>query len=115
MSNVALLYNIPRSPREWEEWSFANADSHNLIVLGLQKKFPKQKFDSFALYPLPQADIPSFLLRHQFMHNQMDPALGIGGNDYTSLNFQDPVSLVYLFTLHATEHIQAHAALRIVG
>lgn len=111
--STAYLYNVPRSPSDWAEWTFANSDSHRLIVLALQKQHPGVSFYSFALDPLPQADIPSFLLRHQLMHNQMDPLLKIGGNDYTGLNFNDPTSLEYLFRLHANEHIQAHAMLRI--
>jgi hypothetical protein len=111
--STAYLYNVPRSPTEWSEWTFANSDSHRLIVLALQQKYPMMRFDTYALDPLPQTDIPSFLLRHQLMHNQMDAPLGISGQDYTALNFDDPSSLEYLFRLHANEHIQAHSILRI--
>lgn len=111
--STAFLYNVPRSPQEWAEWTFANSDSHRLIILALQKKTPGIKLDSFVLDPLPETDTASFLLRHQLMHNQMDGQLKIGGNDFTALNFSDPTSLEYLFRLHANEHIQAHAILRI--
>lgn len=111
--STAYLYNIPRTATELSEWSFANSDSHRLIVLALQQKHPTMKFYSFVLDPLPQSDLPSFLLRHQLMHTQMDPVLGIGGNDYTGLDFNDPTQADYLFRLHANEHIQAHTILRI--
>jgi hypothetical protein len=111
--STAFLYNVPHNANDLLEWSFANADSHRLILLALQMQHPGIKLDSFALDPLPQTDIPTFLLRHQLMHNQMDGPLKIGGNDYTGLNFSYPTSLEYLFRLHANEHIQAHTILRI--
>lgn len=115
MSNLPLLYNVPKQPSEWFGWTFANMDSHRLIVLGLQAKLPGQRFDLFTLDPLPETDIPNWLQRHQAMHNQMDAVLGIGGNDFTGLNFQDTQQLEYLFQLHANEHIQAHVKLGITG
>lgn len=115
MSNIAVLFNVPTNQREMDIWTHANMDSHRLIVEALQKRRPNSRFDTYALDPLPQADIPTWLLRHQIMHNQMDPPLGIGGNDYTGLQLNDPLEAEYLFRLHANEHIQAHTLLGITG
>lgn len=111
--SVAQLFNVPRSPLETNEWSFANADSHALIIEAILAKYGKT-LESFVLDPLPQLDIPTFLLRHQAMHNAFDLILGIAGNDYTNLDFSgkgaQPDSDWFQ---HASEHVQAHTILGI--
>ena len=112
---VAQLYNVPRTSAEISIWSFANRDSHNLIVQALQTKKNTTGLLTFVLDPLPTVDYSNFLLRHQLMHNQMDAVLHIGGNDFTGINFDDPQSLQFLWFLHANEHTLAHARLGING
>src|SRR5215472_5234565 len=75
---VAQLYNVPRTSAEISIWSFANRDSHNLIVQALQTKKNTTGLLTFVLDPLPTVDYSNFLLRHQLMHNQMDAVLHIG-------------------------------------
>lgn len=111
--SVAGLFNAPRSLAERNYWTRDNANSHNLIILALQKAHPGIKLSNFVLDPLPDTDFASWLLRHQIVHNEMDSALHIGGNDYTGLDFQNSTQLEYLLRLHANEHIQAQTILRI--
>jgi len=113
--SVALLYNIPRSQSDLNEWTFSNAASHQLIVDALRAKRNARHLSIYVLDPLPQTDYGSFLLRHQFMHNQMDNILHIGGNDFTGINFDDPSEAEFIWFLHANEHILAHKKLGING
>lgn len=110
--SVATLLNIPRDDRSRHEWTFANADSHFLIINAIATQYSKN-LDSFVLDPLPQLDIQNFLLRHQAMHNAYEEILGIEGDDYTAINFSDPGAVEFVWRQHANSHIQAHAKLRI--
>lgn len=110
--SVATLFNIPDDPRALAEWSFANADSHFQIIAAIQRKYQKQ-LTSYFLDPLPEADIPTFLQRHQAMHADMAAITGIATNNYTALDFNDPSIVAYYFELHAAEHVSTHAFLRI--
>lgn len=110
--SAAQLFNIPITSEERSTWAFANAGSHNNIVDAILSKFG-QNLTRFALDPLSPTNIQDFLLGHQFMHDQMDGILGIGGNDYTSFDPNDPNAVEYLWQQHANEHILAETQLGI--
>lgn len=110
--SIAGLYQIPRTPQEINQWVFDNAADHVTIINGVNAKKGKL-LTSYVLDPLPQEDVPNWLWRHQTMHADFDGALGIGGNDFSSLDFSDPVALEYLIQLHFNEHLAAHTALGI--
>ena len=112
--SVATLFNLPdpRDPRSMAEWSFSNADSHLQIILAIQRKHGKL-LTSYVLDPLPVEDIPTFLQRHQAMHADMASVTGIGTNNYTAIDFNDPSAVAYYFQLHAAEHVRTHNLLGI--
>ena len=110
--SVANLFNVPRDQQSLSYWTFANADSHTQIINAIQSQMNKT-LTPFVLDPLPETDIQNFLLRHQIMHNDYEPLLGIAGNDFTGLNFDDPASIQFIWQLHANSHILAHTKLRI--
>jgi hypothetical protein len=110
--STAQLYNIPTTPREVAEWTLANADSHTLIINAILAKYNMQ-LEMYVLDPVPQFDLQNFLLRHQQAHDQFESVLNIEGNDYTSLDFNNPEAVHYLFYQHANEHILAHSQLGI--
>jgi hypothetical protein len=110
--SVATLYNTPTDRRSIAEWSFSNADSHQQILFAIARVYGKNLV-SYVLEPLPEEDIPSFLVRHQAMHADMAAVTGIATNNYTALDFNDPSLLGYYFSLHAAEHVATHALLGI--
>jgi hypothetical protein len=110
--SIAGLYQIPRTPQEVSQWVFDNATDHLLIINAIQAQ-KKQLLTNYVLDPLPQVDIPNWLWRHQTMHADFDGVLGVGGNDFSSLDFNDPVAVQYLVQLHFNEHLAAHTALGI--
>jgi len=110
--SAAQLFNIPVTSEQRAEWVFANASSHNSIVDAILAQ-KGQNLTRFSLDPLNPTNIQDFLLGHQFMHDQMDQVLGIGGNDYTSFDPNDPSAVDYLWQQHANEHILAETQLGI--
>ena len=110
--SVAQLFNMPKTQAEWSYWLFSNADEHQQIIDGIKRKF-SITLDRYILDPAPQQDTQQFLLWHQIMHYEMDNVLKIGVNDYTSLNFNDPEALEYMWWQHGNEHILARQALGI--
>ena len=110
--SLADLFNIPRNRTEQGIWTFANAQSHLFIINALQIKHSDVSFFNQVLDPLNEADVERFLLGHQYMHNQLDLLLGIGGNDYSTLDPTKPASLEIAWIQHAQEHIQAETQLR---
>lgn len=110
--SVANLFNIPKTPEEWGYWLLSNAAEHQQIVTAINMK-TGALLDSFVLDPTPQQDTQNFLSKHQVMHDQAEAVLGVGGNDYTSLDLNDPKATEYLWQQHANEHIQFRAKLGI--
>lgn len=113
--SAAQLFNIPRDARGRAEWSHANADEHQQIVFALIQKSPGLQLAQFVLDPIAPDDVQNFLLRHQLMHNQFDELLGIGGNDYSSLNPLQPTSVETIWQQHANEHLEARVKLGLTG
>jgi hypothetical protein len=110
--SVATLFNFPADHRTMAEWLFSNADSHRQIAYAIAQQ--KQKTIEFPpLDPMSEDDVQNWLLRHQFSHDQFEPILGIGGNDYTQMNFRDPRAVEFVWQQHANSHIQAHTILGI--
>lgn len=110
--STAILFNIPNSPEEWGYWLLANADEHQQLVTAISAQ-KNVTLESYVLNPAPERDYQQWLLVHQKMHSDLDSVLGIGGNDYTSLDFENPVSVEYIWQQHANEHILARSALGI--
>lgn len=110
--SAAQLFNIPATEPDREAWVFANSDSHNNIVAAIASSKGVQ-LAQYVLNPVSPTALDDFLLSHQFMHDQLCSVLRIGGNDYTSLNPNDPLSVEYLWQQHANEHILAETQLGI--
>jgi len=110
--SIAGLYQIPRTPEEISRWVFDNAADHIVIINAISDQ-KGRLLTSYVIDPLPQVDVPNWLWRHQTMHSDMDGILRTGGNDFSGLDFHDPVALEYLVQLHFNEHLAAHAALGI--
>lgn len=110
--SIAGLYQIPRTQQEIDQWVFDNAADHATIINAISAQKGKL-LASYVLDPLPQVDMPNWLWRHQTAHADFDGVLRIGGNDFSSLDFNDPVALEYLIKLHVSEHLAAHTALGI--
>lgn len=110
--SVATLFNIPKSAREQAEWSLANAASHIFIIERLEASKPGLQLTRYLLDPVNEPDVQNWLLRHQLMHSQFDQLLGIGGNDFSTVNPAAAHEQDYLWLEHANEHILAENLVR---
>lgn len=110
--SVVSLYNVPTAPELLQQFSFENADSHNLIIRAILAKTGIQ-LELYQLDPIPRNDLGDWAYRHQAMHNAMNTILNVSGNDLTEVNFADKGELETWIFLHAAEHVQAHQELGI--
>lgn len=106
MSAVAALFNVPSSPPEFNQWSFAHAAHHRDIIRAIYQRVGLV-LDEFVLDPLNVNDMGAWLYQHQLMHQQMDPILGIGGYDLLDVEFKDQQQLAGWIWLNSQEHYQA--------
>ena len=103
---LASLFNVPRTDRELAQFSFANNDEHIKIATALQN----QKgiyIPSYILDPILPENKDQWLNAHQDIHNYIDNALGIVGNDLSEVDFNNPGQVASWIWLHAQEHYQA--------
>ncbi len=107
---LAALVNSPTDEKSWLEWSFHNADQHNLIVSSL---FNQQgvSLPAYVLDPIPSFDIANWLRRHQDIHLRQNAVLGIAGSDLTDVDFQNKAQLEAWVQLHFVEHLAASSKL----
>lgn len=102
------LYNIPHSQSELNIWSFANMNEHAKTAAALLRASPPVVLPLYPLDPIPfGAGLGAWLYNHQTIHNAQNAALGIAGNDLTTLDFNDAGQVVNWIQLHASEHYQA--------
>lgn len=100
------LYAPPKNEADWHAWSFSNADSHVRIIQAIFVKYG-QTLTGLSIDPIPWHNIADWLRNHQQMHNEMDSALGIDGNDLTIPDFHDRLSMEVFIFSHADEHRSA--------
>lgn len=109
MSGIASLYNIPGTPEEFSEWSFAHAAHHtdiaNAIYRAVLISIPQYVLDPFDPSDPSSSEQWSYL--HQEMHRIQDEILGIAGFDLLSVDWQDESQRAAWIQLNANEHVQA--------
>lgn len=104
---LAVLLNI--TEHDFTEFSFANADHHNLVSSALKAK--GVTVTRYILDPIPSFDVQNWLRRHQDGHTQVNAALGINGNDLTDVDFSKPDEADSWAQLHYSEHQEWASAL----
>ncbi len=109
---IATLFNVPHTPELLAQFSFANQDSHRQIIRAVlaQKNTTLQEG---IVDPIPLDQIATWGNVHQAMHNQMNSALGLSGNDLSDVDFRQPAQIEAWIQLHAREHRAAENALGI--
>lgn len=112
MSGVAGIYNVPSTQDELNTWAATHA-THHLLIIQTIERLTGIQLQQYVLDPLDPRDPESWLLQHQFMHNQMDAILGIGGYDLLNVNIKDRNEFAGWVWLNANEHYQASNALEI--
>lgn len=108
--SVANLFNVPGDEEGLLQFSFANAAEHHKIAQGLFDELGVH-VEVYILDPLPISDPGAWLYQHQQAHNVQNAALGIAGNDLTTVDLQDKAQLAAWIILHAREHRESSTLL----
>lgn len=104
--SIATLYIIPRTPEEFNVWSFAHAAHHRDILRRIYEVYGS-RLDEYVLDPFDPLDPGNWTALHQVMHQQMDAILGIAGYDLTELDWTDEAGLRAWMSHQGNEHYQA--------
>ena len=107
---LASLYTLPETREDWNNWSFANADSHLRIIQAIQAQ-QNTPLPYYSVDPIPWESMSDWLRNHQQMHNDMDAQLNIESSDYTVPDFRDRASMLAFILAHADEHRDAEGRL----
>ncbi len=102
---IAGLFNIPSNRETMQHFSFYNRDAHELAIAAIRRK-TGVVLPTYPLDPIPENDFPSWLYSHQAMHNSINAALGVQGNDLSDVDPQKLDQLTTWIRLHATEHLK---------
>ncbi len=100
------LYNVPEAETAFATFSFENARHHEVIASWIVAQ-GGQGSPGYVLDPLPNFALNEWLIRHQAVHNVMNAALGLLGNDLTVVDFKNKEQLASWIELHAGEHRSA--------
>lgn len=103
---LPLLLNTPQNARDFDIFSFINADNHAEIIRQIAIK-GQVNLAIFPLDPIPLKDTRIWLEQHQQMHNDMNAFLGTSGSDLADVDFNDKEQLVSWIQLHFVEHLNA--------
>lgn len=100
-----MLYNTPYDEGSLLEWGSIHQKDHFAIASEIMRKMSGTTVLLMPIDPVPlQLDMLTWAMTHQFMHNEMDNAVGVAGFNLTSVNFAQRDQLLIWINLHASEH-----------
>ncbi len=102
---IAALFNIPRSQIELNQFSFHNANAHEVAGRIIRQNVGVQ-VPEYILDPIPTNDFGGWLYNHQSAHNSVNTLLKIQGQDLSDLDPNDLAQLADWIQIHAQEHVQ---------
>ena len=109
---LANLTEIPRTPNDYGEWSFANMASHRDIIRVLFQ-LTSERLDEYVLDPFDPKNMGNWPYLHQIMHDQMNRALGIGGFILSGIDWSNPHRVSGWIQAHANEHFRVSSILNL--
>ena len=110
-----ILFNTPHDLPSLAEFSSIHQLDHFDITSQMFERLGIRTINQPPLDPIPiQADLLTWLMNHQFLHNQINGYLNLSGFDLTSVDFRDRTQFLIWTRYNALEHyamIQALAQL----
>lgn len=110
--SLATLFTPFYADDGLDEFAFSNQDSHTKIIEQLYLAFGII-IPTYLIYPIPLDSVAAWSQSHQQAHNDMNRYLGIGGQDYTGIDFNNKEATAAWAIQHAIEHREAETLLRI--
>lgn len=106
---IAALQNIPGTPEELAQWSFAHAVHHIDINAAIYRigaiALPEFVLDPFD--PSNENAMGTWFYLHQQMHENQNALLGIAGNNLVDVDWSNQGELAGWINLNFVEHLQA--------
>ena len=106
---VAALYNVPTTPEQLENWSFAHMAHHRDIIRVIYERtgvaLPEYALDPIGVNVGGSAF--NWERLHQEMHAQMDLILDIAPYNLLGVDWRNENRLAAWILLNASEHRQA--------
>lgn len=107
-----LLFNAPYDAGSLAEFSSIHQADHMQIVAQIFEKLGIATLELPPLDPIPvQFDFLTWLMNHQFAHNQANGYLGLTGFDLTSVDFRNREQFLIWTRYNALEHYAQSEAL----
>lgn len=107
----ALLFNTPTDERSLAEYSSIHQADHFDITAQMFRKLGIATINQTPLDPIPQFDLLTWLMNHQFLHNEINGYLKTPGYDLTSVDFRDRTQFLIWTRYNALEHYAMTQAL----
>lgn len=109
---LATISTPPQDLSKWREWWFSHWIDHQEIMQAVQAK-GDGNLEYYVIIPWSNEDADGILGRHQELHDDMNEALGLNGQDLSSLNPKDPNDIQRWVWQNASEHAAARQVLGI--
>lgn len=102
----------PQDLAKWGEWWFSHWIDHQEIMQAVQAA-GDGNLEVYVIIPWSQKDADGILGRHVELHDDFNEALGLSGQDLSSLNLKDPQDVIRWCQQNYVEHQAARSMLGI--
>lgn len=111
----AFLFNAPHDAASLAEYSAIHQADHLQIAGQIFQKLGVSTLHIPPIDPIPvQFDLLTWLMNHQFIHNETNGYLNLTGFDLTSVDFRNHEQLLIWARYNALEHYAQTQALAIM-
>jgi len=105
------LLNTPKSPQDWEQFSFANRDILTQIRQAIQSQ-TGVNLTEYQVYPINFDAIKGFLEANQQSHSDFNAVLGAQSSDLQDVDVKDQKQLQVWINLN---YLELQSACQILG
>jgi hypothetical protein len=109
---LATLLRPPQSRQDWDIWSFAHRDQHDVMRRAVMMQ-DNIDLPDYQLYPIDLDILQFFLNQNQQAHDDMNAVLGTASTNLLQSDFNNPAQLQAWMYLHQREHENWANALKV--
>lgn len=107
---LPALENIPKTPEDWNHFSFDHRDSHTRIRAAILSQYGINLTD-YQIDPIDPNNTTQFLQNNASLHGDMNSILKLQSSDLEDVNLGDERELEAWTRLHYQEHLYAELKL----
>lgn len=111
---LPVLLTVPKSPEDWNLFSFHHRQSHDLIVQSIMSQL-QVSLPIYVIDPITLEQPQQWLIANQQFHEDMDSTLNVEGSNLQDVDFNNERQLQAWIYLHWQEHQTAEALLGIAS